>query len=181
MGPRFIGLLGVMVMCFFSFGFIGGCGKRPPSVQEGADLRKAAYTATSEGKSEIIEQILVFYREAEFKRIDVEIDRALQDDFAQVRKNAQATGGSVPVDQAIEGARKLISTREIERAGLRAAVDKAITDMRAIVAKAETNMLIANKLNDVVEEYEKAGVDISAAKTAVQEIITLMKTNSLGK
>lgn len=168
-----IRVLTIVVLCFAA-----GCAQRAAVVKEGSDLRKKAYVAVSENKSKIIDAVIAVYREAEYRRIDLEINAALEADFAEVRKKAALNGGNVPIDQAIDGAKKLISTREKEREGARAKVDAAILQLQAIVARADTDLLIANKLNDAIESYESAGVDVSAAKRAVEEIMDLAAKNT---
>lgn len=154
---------------------LSGCGKRAPAAKEGADLRKKAYVAVSENKSKILAVVIEAYRAAEYRSADALIDAAIERDFEQVRKNAAANGGNVPVEMAIDGARKLLSVREKERADARERVDAVCAQLKAAVEDAETEMLIANKLNDALEEYESSGVDLSAARGAIDEILELVK------
>lgn len=161
--------------------FAPGCGKRPPEVTEASKLRKQAYLAANESKNAIIATIVEVYREAEYRRIDLEIDRAIEEDFAKVRANATAFNNQVPVETAIAGTKRLIATREAERTAARKLVDERLKDIDAIVAQADTNILIANRLHDAVEEYENVGIDVSAAGKAVEEILALVGKQSKPK
>lgn len=167
----------ICTLLLMTFTLTGCFGGRKPEVNEGADLRKRAYVNVSESKDQIIATIAAGYRDAEYARIDLEIERALEADYAQVRKNANAFGGSIPVEQAIEGTKKLIAVREKERTEARAKVDAALVEMQAIITRANTDLLIANKLNDALEEYDRAGIDVSAATKAVEEIMALAAKN----
>ena len=152
-----------------------GCGKPPAAVTEGQDLRKKAYNAANDGKNKIIETILEVYKTAEYARIDGEINAALEKNKSEVRGKAALFGNVVPVEQAIEGMEKILTTREAERVRLRGLVDSKIAECRKIVVEADKNFLIANKLADALDGYENAGVDVSAAGKAVEEILALMK------
>lgn len=156
---------------------LAGCTSRHPDANKGADLRKRAYVNVSESKDKIIATIAEGYRQAEYDKIDLQIAAALEADFAQVRKNANAFGGSIPVEQAIEGTKKLIATREKERTEARAKVDASLAQLQEIIVRANTDLLIANKLNDALEEYDRAGIDVSAATKAVEEIMALAAKN----
>lgn len=163
-----------MLAAFMLFSGFVCAPKRPASVEEAAKLRKDAYLAANEGKTEIINAILEVYRKTEYARIDREIELALEADFAEVRKNAAATGGVVPVELAIAGTKKLNATRDAEREKFRALVDEAILQIKAEIDRADSNVLIANKLNDAIDEYERAGIDTTAAKKAVDEILSIV-------
>lgn len=156
-------------------------GKRPDSVSEASKLRKKAYLAANESKNEIVKTVVEVYRQAEYKRIDLEINAALEEDFAKVKANASATGGNIPADVAIAGTKRLIDFRDKERAAARKSVDDKLLQIDDIIARADSNILIANKLNDAVEEYESAGVDVTAAGKAIEEILSLVEKQNKPK
>lgn len=165
----------LLVLCL-----LAGCSdKRADAVKQGSDLRKQAFTQVSENKTKIIDAIIEAYREAEYRRIDLEIDALITEDENKVRELAKANGGMVKIEDAISGARKLLALREKERAAARATVDAGIKELQSIVRQADVDLLIANKLNDAIESYENSGVDVSAAKKAVDEIMDLVAKNRI--
>lgn len=173
-------LLGMSLVFLFCSGFMCNA-KRPDSVSEASKLRKKAYLAANESKNDIIKTVVEVYREAEYKRIDLEINAALEEDFAKVKANAAATGGAINADVAIAGTKRLIDFRDKERNAARKSVDDKLKQIDDIIARADTNILIANKLNDAVEEYESAGVDVTAAGKAIEEILSLVEKQNKPK
>ena len=130
-------------------------------------MKHRALAGYAEGTEMVLEAILEAYKSEAYGRIE---DRVLAD-IQTARHNAEKTQGQVHIDQAIAFMQKLDSERTIGRGKADAAMDK----IRAVMRTVRVNLAISMKLDEAIERYENAGVDMSAAKAAVSEIMGLIQ------
>jgi len=160
-----------------AFALSAGCSKRPPQVNEANATKKKAFIAASEGKSKIIAAVLEGLKKAEYDRIDMKIEVEMQKQLALVRQNVGADG-KVNADQAIAGMQKLVEFRDSERAKHRAAVDAAIERVRELVSQTDDQLAIALELDELVDKFDNAGIDMSGVRSAVSQILDVWKKQS---
>jgi len=94
-----------------------------------------------------------------------------------VRQNVGADG-KVNADQAIAGMQKLVEFRDSERAKHRAAVDAAIERVRELVSQTDDQLAIALELDELVDKFDNAGIDMSGVRSAVSQILDVWKKQS---
>lgn len=132
-----------------------GCLVAPPSVVAASRERSASTRAYAGAMNEVIGTVIAAYRKAEMDKIEMAV-------AADVKANAGKFDA--------EGIALLIKKRDEKIA----AIDDICRQLRAEIGKAETNLLIEAKLADAMEKYEEAGIDMSSAKSAIDEILKLV-------
>jgi hypothetical protein len=137
-----------------------GCLEAPPSIIAASKERSAATRAYAGAMQEVIGTVIAAYRKAELDKIEM-----------AVATDIKANAGKFDA----EGIALLIQKRDEKVA----AIDDICRQLRAAVDRAETNLLIEAKLADAMEKYESAGIDMSSAKTAIDEILKLVTTEGV--
>lgn len=148
---------------------LAGCAatKAPPAIEATWQAKDTAVRTYQRNNDLILEALIKAYRAAEVRTIEANYAR----DIDAMRFRAQATQGMVKLEDAIEAYRHFETARQaaIDR------VDAEIASFREIVARAQVDMAVALKLDEVLHQYESAGVDMSAAKNAISQIMDLLQ------
>lgn len=156
-----LGLFGLSLMCF---GF--SCASPDPRANEAMDVRDKALVQFSANTDIVVEGILQGYRAASLQQVE--------DFYAQnlkkVAGNADATG-KVDAAKAVQ----FLLEADQQRQSQKAAIEEQISKALAAYRESKRDLVIAQKLNQVLREYENAGVDVTAAQSAATQIIELLK------
>ena len=154
----------LLILALFLAG-LSGCFSKPAAVDRAVNLKKQALQSYEGNTAKILEAVLTAYRAAEFARIDTLLDLDIQ------KVTAANAGKPVELGVAIDGMKKLMLQREAAQR----AVEEQIFKLRETVARAKTDLVIAQKLDDVLQQYADVGVDTAIADKAVSEILGLLK------
>lgn len=160
-GPNLNGLLLIVLPGVL---LLGGCGKPPPSIAEGRNLTRTAYLNVANNEAQIIEALITAYRSEANARIDAAV-------AAELKLGQAAAGATANTLQTMEFVARVYADRDAKRAE----VEASCARVRVIVAQARKDLVIAAKLEGVLDEYEQAGIDVSKAGKAVGEILALLK------
>lgn len=159
----------LLLFCLLPLATLTGClGTKPPAgVNEARNLKREALQSYAANNEKIVEAILQSSATEAYAHIDARFEA----DLAEARRRAEALGGKVDVNLAIEGMKKLVA----ERDAARKRVDEEVEKIRGIVAQAQVDLAITMKLDEVLERYENAGIDVSIARGAAEQILGLVK------
>lgn len=163
-GPNLNGIVLILLPCVL---VLGGCMKPPPAIAEGRQLTRTAYLNVADNEAAIIEALITGYRAEANARIDAAVQ-------TELKLGQAAAGTSSNTQQTMDFTQRVYADRDAKRIE----VDQACAHVRQIVAQARKDLVIAAKLEAVLDQYENAGVDIRAAGKAVSEILSLMKTKA---
>lgn len=144
-----------------------GCAQKPPpEVLEARDFKRKSIQAYAESNDEILEAILSAYRAEAYEHLETKI----RGDIATATRNAAASNGQVKIEDAI----RFMQQVEGDRSTGRAKIDAAVAQIKVAMASARVNLAIGLKVDEALTEYENAGIDMSAARTAIDEIMALV-------
>ena len=161
------GKLPMLLLACLGLSFAAGCAtKPPPEVLEARDFKRKSIQAYAESNDEILDAILAAYRAEAYEHLETKI----RGDIATATRNAAASNGQVKIEDAI----KFMQQVEGDRSTGRARIDAAVAQIRVAMAQARVNLAIGLKVDEALSEYENAGVDMSAARKAVDEIMALV-------
>lgn len=163
-------LIGFILLPFV----LGGClGVKPsPAIQAANDLKRKAITNYAANIDRVLDVLLESYRKEAYSHVDTKV----RIDMKTAETNAQATGGKVDLGQALLFFEKLNQQREQKRAE----VDQAISAIRRVMAGAQVDLALHLNLDEVVQRYSDAGVDLSAAQSAIDQILELIRQSKNG-
>lgn len=146
---------------------LSGCFSKPnPQVNEAMDFRDQALLNYSANTDVIVGAILDGYRQAALKQVE----DFYQQDLKKVASNMDASG-KVDAAKAVQFLLEADQIRQQRKQAIEEQVSKAL----AAYNESKKDLVIAQKLNQVLKAYENAGVDITAAQTAAQQIISILK------
>jgi len=143
-----------------------GCFLTPAPVQQARQQRTAAYAEYAANNSKILDFVIEQYRMAEYARIEA----LLLQDFEATKK----------LPSAADAVAKMIEL-DGKRIIAKGAVDAQIVKLCGSVAKAQTDLAIAAKLDEAIAAYENAGIDASVISGAADTILGILKQNMGGK
>lgn len=148
---------------------VSGCmGTKPPiAIQQASDLKRTAITNYAANVDRILNTLLDGYRSEAYARIDT----LAKIDMETGRQAAAASGGKVDFAQATAFMDRLQETKESKRRE----VDASISKIREIMAGASVDLALNLKLDEVVQRYADAGIDLSAAQTAIDQILAIIQ------
>lgn len=160
--------LGAFLYVLVGLAACTGCmsAKAPPEVTEGRALKRNAIQAYAQANDQIVEGILGAYRAQAYDALEQRIKR----DIDKAVVAAGKTGGQVDITQALGFMDSLQSDREAGRTK----IDASIQQIRQAMDKGRVNLAIAMKIDEALEQYESAGVDMSAARKAVDDVLQLV-------
>ncbi len=156
-------LAGLLLVC------ASGCMRQPKEVTEGRNLARSAYLNVNANNNRIIETLITAYRDAQYAAIDA----AAEQDKAAALKKAEAeaaAGRPVTPAQVLEFADKLQASKKAKYDE----VNGRITELRAAIDKGQSDLLVAAKLEEALDRFDAAGVDMSAATNAVDKILAIV-------
>jgi len=154
-------LVGISLCCM---GF--SCAGPDQRVTAAMDQRDEAIINYSKNTDKVVEGVLQGYREASLRQVE--------DFYAQdLRKVASNAGpdGKVDAAKAVQFLLEADQLRQQRRAEVEAQVSKAL----AAYNDSKRDLVIAQKLNQVLRAHEDAGVDITAAQVAAEQIIEILR------
>lgn len=140
--------------CIFSF-------KAPVPVEQARAQRSEATSRYVVNSTALIDFAIRMYQQSEYARVDA---LYMQDILA-----AKALpDASAAVTKMID----LDAKRDVAKGK----VDAQVAKFRAIATKAQTDPIIAMKLDEAISQYEAAGIDASAIPGTVDGILSVLKT-----
>jgi len=142
-----------------------GCdwGKAPDEVQDAAKMQAQALASYAKNNAAIIDAVIDHYRQAEVARAE---ERRLRD-IEKFRR----LGDTVKTQDAIDtmlGIRRRYETNIAE-------TNEAVRGLQQAAAKAQTDLAIILKLQQVLNEYNQTGVDASVLQEAAARIVPLLQ------
>jgi hypothetical protein len=147
---------------------LGCMGTKPsPEIVAANDMKREAITNYAANVDQVLDVLLEGYRKEAYARIDT----LVQIDMKQAEANAKASGGQVDLAQALEFFNKIDRQREEKRAE----VDESIKQIRKVMATASVDLALNLKLDEVVQRYAQAGVDLTSAQAAIDQIMAIIK------
>lgn len=161
------GKLPMLLLACLGLSFAAGCAQKPPpDVLKAQDYKRKSIQAYAESNDEVLNGILEAYRAEAYEHLETKI----QADIATAARNAEAAQGQVKLEWAMAFMAKI----EGVRADGRKRIDASIETIRKGMAQARVNLAIGLKVDEALSEYENAGVDMSAARKAIDEIMALV-------
>lgn len=183
MRARFVMLFLLLIAVMFSFGF-GGC-TRPKEVSAASKARTDSIK-TYVANDEVEDAFLIEkYKESEKKRVNMayklkmeELKAATHQDLR--RQAAKSPDGKLTMSpqQAFWAMQDVEDKKEailLKRDMMLGQVDIAVSALYAARKRNKLNLAVATKLNDVIEEYENAGVDMTAAQKGIDSIFKVLE------
>lgn len=161
---RTLCMFGLLAISLMSMGF--SCSAPDARVGNAMDLRDQALLNYSANTDVVVKGILEGYRGASLKQVE---DFYAQD-LSKVATNA-GPDGKVDAAKAVQ----FLLEADQQRQQRRKDVDDQIAKALAAYEESKKDLVIAQKLNQVLRAYENAGIDITAAQNAAQQIIDILK------
>jgi hypothetical protein len=162
------------VVCILAFVMLAGASctsSKDPNIERGRKLRNDGQANAQKTMEIALEKMGVAYRGAEKRTIDGNYSRAI----AGLLERAK-TQNFTP-QQLLDAQTKYIE----ERDAALAAVDKEIAEAMQVVQWARDDRQLADQINQVLESYADAGIDISAAKVAITQLVGLIQAKREAK
>lgn len=148
---------------------IAGCApRRSPELKAADATRRKAIETYASASSQVQAATQDAYRQECFKHID--------DLFTwDLEKLDRAAGpdGKLPVADAKAYLLKIMAQREVNRG----AVDAKLVNLNAALATNQRNLITFLRLDDMMQEWEDAGIDPTAAQNAINSIISILTKN----
>ncbi len=150
---------------FFCLGMFS-CSPPDQRANEAMDVRDQALLQFSANTDVLVDGILQGYRAAQLQQVE----GFYAQDLAKVSANAGADG-KVDAAKAVQFLLEADRLRQQRRAQVEDQVAKALATYR----ESKRDLIIAQKLNQVLRAYENAGVDLTAAQHAAEQLIQILK------
>lgn len=149
--------------------FLVGCtsAKTPPEVQVGRTYVQEANDASAATLELAVGKVLTAYETAE-KQL---ADKALEQDLAGLLVRIKADPANATPEKILEAQKLYLADRDKRLA----AVYGETTQVKRIIEIAQADRELAKQIQAVLNMYQDAGIDMSAAKVAVQNIVMLMQ------
>ncbi len=164
MKPAFV------VPLLLMFVFFSGCmgsGKTPPDVQLGRTYVQEANDESAATMETVVEKVLVAYEAAE-KQL---ADKALEADMTGLLDRIKANPASATPEKILDAHKQYL----VDRDKRLLAVYAETAEVKRIIGVAKGDRELAKQIQTVLNMYQDAGVDMSAAKVAIQNIVLLMQ------
>jgi len=167
---------------------LAGCGPRPKKVTAAAEARNDAVKTYVMNDNAADAFLIEKYKESELKRVDMayklkmaELKAALKRDLETM---AKASGGVLKFtpEQAASVIEKVENKKTailLQRDIMMRQVDTVARALYTARERNKINLAIATKLNEAIEDYEGAGVDMTAAQKSIEAIILLLQKHNV--
>ena len=158
--PRYAAMFLCLACIFF---FLPGCGPRPDDVKAGAELRTKLVTNYGTQAESVIDAAADAYKSEASARADllmqIDIDKLQADDT-----------GKIPLDTARDYIKRVYAARQKNQV----TIENQVAILQATKISARKDLVNYLRLNDLLDKWDDAGIDLATITPTVKELISML-------